>query len=328
MRFEHPWILLALLALPLLWRIHTQRKPHLKWSARYSDTHAIKNLSRHGTPFLARAPYLARFGAIVLLVIALARPQTGVSETEIVSQGIDIMLTLDLSTSMSASDFEPNRLAAAKEALKEFIHGRANDRMGLVVFAARGYTQCPLTLDYPTLLGFLEKSDIGLLDDGTAIGMALATAATRLKNSKAKSRIVILLTDGMNNAGAMDPATAAKMAKALGIKVYTIGVGKEGVFPQVVNDPVYGRRTIAARTEIDEALLQRIASITGGAYFRAEDEHALKKIYSEIDSLEKTDIKTKVYIHHTDWFTWPLAAALALALLEAALPATRWRVIP
>ncbi|MDH5679920.1 MAG: VWA domain-containing protein [Nitrospinota bacterium] len=328
MSFDHPWVLLALIALPFWLRRHMSSRPSLLWSARYSDIHPIKRLAGGRTPLMAKAPFYFRFAAVTLLILALARPQTGSSEVEIVSMGIDIMLTLDLSTSMNASDFQPTRLAAAKEALKEFISGRKNDRIGLVVFAAQGYTQCPLTLDYPTLLGFLEKSDIGMLQDGTAIGMAIASAANRLKNSTAKSRIVILLTDGMNNSGAINPATAAKMAKTLGIKVYTIGVGKEGIFTQKVDDPLMGQRHITVRTAIDEALLQRIATITGGAYYRAQDAQTLVNIYKEIDSLEKTDIKTKIYTHKTDWFFWPLLGALALTLLEIIIPATRWRIAP
>ncbi|MDH5638752.1 MAG: VWA domain-containing protein [Nitrospinota bacterium] len=328
MSFEHPWILLALIPLPFWLRHHWAAAPAMRWNARYSDIHILRRLAGGRTPIMARAPFYFRFVAVALLILALARPQTGSSEVEIVSRGIDIILTLDLSTSMSASDFKPTRLAAAKRALQEFISGRKNDRIGLVVFAAQGYTQCPLTLDYPTLLDFLEKSDIGMLEDGTAIGMAIASAANRLKDSKAKSRIVILLTDGMNNAGAIDPATAARMAKALGIKVYTIGVGKEGIFRQKVKDPMMGQRTIAVRTAIDESLLLRIASLTGGQYYRAQDERKLQMIYKEIDLMEKTDIKTKVYIHKTDWFFWPLFGALALMLLEIIIPATRWRITP
>ena len=328
MRFEHPWVLLALFALPFWWRWHRVWRPHLAEGAVFSRIKAVKRLGEGGVPFMVNAPFWLRFFAVAALIIALARPQTGVSEVEYVTSGIDIMLTLDLSTSMNATDLQPTRIAAAKEALQSFISGRANDRMGLVVFAARGYTQCPLTLDYPALLEFLEQSNIGLLDDGTAIGMAIATAAGRLKDSAAKSRIVILLTDGMNNAGEIDPATAAKMAKALGIKVYTIGVGKEGVFRQKIPDPVYGERTINVRTEIDEGLLVRIAGITGGAYFRAQDEDSLKKIYKEIDLLEKTEMKTRVYLRKTDWFVWPLGLALALVLMEIAIPATRWRTLP
>jgi len=328
MRFEHPWVLLGLLAIPIWWRAHWAAMPHLARGARYSRVGVIRRLASHKTPFMVNAPFWLRLMAGGMLIIALARPQTGVSEVEYVTQGIDVMLTLDLSTSMNASDLQPTRVGAAKEALKNFITGRANDRMGLVVFASRGYTQCPLTLDYPALLDFLDKSEIGMLEDGTAIGMAIATAAGRLKDSKAKSRIIILLTDGMNNAGEIDPATAAKMAKTLGIKIYTIGVGREGIFQQKVKDPAFGERVVNVRTEIDESLLTRIASITGGAYFRAQDEGTLLKIYKEIDSLEKTDIKTKVYLRKTDWFLWPLLAALAAALMEILIPVTRWRTIP
>lgn len=277
---------------------------------------------------MLHAPFIMRVAAVLLLIIALARPQTGFREREIISQGIDIILALDLSSSMSASDLQPNRLAAAKRVIARFIEGRTNDRIGLVVFAAQGYTQCPLTLDYPILLDFLEKSYIGLLDDGTAIGMALATSANRLKDSDAKSRITILLTDGMNNRGAIDPLTAAEMAKSLDVKIYTIGAGKEGYFTQVVDDPRYGKRKVRVKTEIDEKLLKRIAQESGGRFYRAEDEKALEEIYMEIDRLEKTEIKTKVYERYTDWFIWFLAPALLFVLTEALWPVTPWRVGP
>jgi len=229
---------------------------------------------------------------------------------------------------MSATDLKPNRLAAAKKVLAEFIGGRKNDRIGLVVFAAQGYTQCPLTLDYPVLLKFLDNSYIGLIEDGTAIGMALATSANRLKDSSAKSKIAVLLTDGVNNRGAIDPLTAAQMARAVGVKVYTIGVGREGVFTQTVDDPMYGKRRVRVRTQIDETLLRRIAQATGGRYYRAQDEKALLDIYKEIDRLEKTDIKMKVYTRYTDWFMWLIIPALAALASELMLPATRWRVAP
>ena len=327
MRFADPlFLLLLILLIPWVWwRYRFYETPTLK----FSNTKAVTRLSsyRRGDLFL-HAPFFMRVVAVLLVIIALARPQTGFKEREIISQGIDIMLTLDLSSSMSASDLLPNRLAAAKEVLARFIAGRTNDRIGLVVFAAQGYTQCPLTLDYPILLDFLEKSYIGLLDDGTAIGMALATAANRLKDSDAKSRITILLTDGMNNRGAIDPLTAAEMAKSLNVKVYTIGVGREGSFVQTVNDPRYGKRKVRVKTEIDEELLKQIAEESGGKFYRAENKEALEIIYEEIDQLEKTDIKMKVYERYTDWFVWFLGPALLLVLVEMIWPLTPWRVGP
>ena len=327
MRFADPLYLLLLIVLPpwVWWRYRFYKTPTLK----FSDTASVTRLSSYRPAgLLLHAPFLMRIVAVLLIIVALGRPQTGFKEREIISQGIDIMLALDLSSSMSASDLEPNRLAAAKDVLARFIEGRTNDRIGLVVFAAQGYTQCPLTLDYPILLDFLEKSYIGLLDDGTAIGMAIATAANRLKDSDAKSRIAILLTDGMNNRGAIDPLTAAEMAKSLKVKIYTIGAGREGYFHQTIDDPRYGKRKVRVKTEIDEELLKRIAKESGGRFYRAENKKALEEIYEEIDRLEKTDIKMKVYERYTDWFVWFLGPALFLVLAEMIWPLTPWRVGP
>ncbi len=327
MKFADPWFLSALVVIPLwLWRYMKSEKIS---STRFSDTGMIKRLLVYKTSRVtAHIPFALRIMAVTLVIFALARPQTGYREEEIISKGIDIMLTLDLSSSMSASDLKPNRINAAKRVISRFIAGRTNDRIGLVVFAAEGYTQCPLTLDYPALQGFLKRSEIGMIEDGTAIGMALATAANRLKDSEAKSKIIVLLTDGVNNKGAIDPATAAQMAKAVKVKVYSIGVGKEGIFYQTVNDPNFGPRRVRTQTMIDETLLKMIAKETGGKYFRAQNEKALEEIYKEIDKLEKTDIKTMIYLRHTDWFMWLVIPALLLLALELVWPITPWRVIP
>ena len=327
MRFAEPLYLLALIALPP-W-IYFYFKKNRVGSLRFSDTRLVTRLIAYRQPvFYVHLPFALRILTAALIIVALARPQTGYREEEVISRGIDIMLTLDISSSMSASDLKPSRLVAAKGVIADFIAGRKNDRIGLVVFSAHGFTQCPLTLDYPALLNLLKGTNIGMIEDGTAIGMALATAASRLKDSSAKSRIVILLTDGMNNRGAVDPETAAKMAKAVGVKVYTIGVGREGVFYQTVTDPYLGERRMQVRTQIDEALLRRIAELTSGRFFRAEDEATLAAIYAEIDKLEKTDIKVKIHARYTDWFMWLLAPAVLLMAAELILPATRWRILP
>ncbi|VAX16040.1 Aerotolerance protein BatA [hydrothermal vent metagenome] len=327
MRFADPWFLLLLLFLPI-WLVR-YLKARRRSCATFSSTWLIRRLSSYRRPaFIDHAPFVLRFTAIVLIVLALARPQTGYREENITSRGIDIMLTLDLSSSMTATDLKPTRLVAAKRVIGKFIDNRKNDRIGLVVFAAQGYTQCPLTLDYPILKNFLGTADIGVIEDGTAIGMALATAANRLNDSEAKSRIVVLLTDGVNNRGAIDPVTAAEMAKAIGVKVYTIGVGREGVFYQTVKRPDGTERQVRARTEIDEKLLKQVAQVTGGQYFRAQDEQTLSRIYEEIDRLEKTDVKIKVYVRHTDWFMWLLIPALLIVLGELLLPVTRFRALP
>ncbi|MBI5816002.1 MAG: VWA domain-containing protein [Nitrospinae bacterium] len=325
MRLADPWFLLMLAALPLWWRAHFTARPH---GVIFPDTGAVTRLASHKKQWAAHIPFYLRFAAVALIIIAVARPQTGYREEEIVSKGIDIMLALDISSSMSASDLKPTRLDASKKVIGDFIAGRTNDRIGLVVFAAHGFTQCPLTLDYPVLRSFLESSNIGLVEDGTAIGMAIVTAANRLKTSGAKSRIIILLTDGMNNRGSIDPLTAAKVAAAAGVKVYTIGAGKEGVYNQMVNDPRFGARIAPVRTEIDEKLLGQIAQITGGTYFRAEDETGLAEIYRRIDKMEKTDIKVRAYVRHTDWFMYLAVPALMLLMAEMILPATRWRIVP
>jgi Ca-activated chloride channel family protein len=201
--------------------------------------------------------------AIFIFILAFARPQAGQKEEEIITEGIDIMLTLDISGSMKAEDFAPqNRLGAAKEVLKEFIKSRKNDRIGMVVFSRYSFTQCPLTLDYGVLLELLDKVDIGMIEDGTAIGMAISNAVNRLRDSTVKSKIIILLTDGVNNAGKIDPMTAAKAAKALGIKIYTVGAGRPGGAMYPVEDPIFGKRYVQMETEIDETLLKNIATET------------------------------------------------------------------
>ncbi len=328
MRFANPWVLLALFALPFWARHYIKSRAATRHSVRFSDIGSITKLASYRNPLAVHSPFILRIVAAALIIIAIARPQTGFSEEEIISKGIDIMLTLDLSSSMSATDLAPSRIAAAKRVIGKFVQGRKNDRIGLVVFAAAGYTQCPLTLDYPVLQKFLVRSKIGLIEDGTAIGLALATASNRLKDSTAKSKIAILLTDGVNNRGAIDPITAAQMAKAVDVKVYTIGVGREGTYMQTIDDPVYGKQRVPARTEIDEKLLQQIAETTGGQYFRAEDESTLLAIYEHINKLEKTDIKSKVYMRYSDWFMYLLAPALALIMLELLMPVTRWSTLP
>lgn len=327
MRLADPWYLLLLLALPpwIWWGATRAASTRLTFSdlSLFADAGGRRLAAAAGW-----APLILRVTAVTLVIVALARPQTGYSEEEITSRGIDIMLTLDLSSSMSASDLAPDRLTAAKRVIADFIDGRVNDRIGLVVFAAQGYTQCPLTLDYATLTAFLDRSYIGFIDDGTAIGMALATAANRLRDSEAASKIVVLLTDGVNNRGAIDPLTAAEVAQAVGVRVYTIGVGKEGVFTQTVDDPLMGRRRVQVQTEIDERLLRNIANRTGGRFYRAQDEAALAAIYTEIDTLEKTDVKMKVYMRYSDWFPWLLAPAALLLLLELLTPWAPWRTLP
>ena len=274
-----------------------------------------------------------RIGAIVLLVIGLMRPQKGIEETKIETDGIDIILALDVSGSMQAEDFtingkRQNRLEVVKNVVRDFIKKRTNDRIGLVVFAGRAYMQCPITLDYGILLQFLDKIKIGMIEDGTAVGDGVATALSRIKDIKAKSKVVILLTDGVNNAGKIDPANSAELAKALGVKVYTIGAGSKGRVPYPAKD-FFGNKTYQwVSINLDEASLQNIAKTTGGKYFRATDTESLKKIYKEIDCLEKTKIEIESYTEYKEFFSGFVLAALALLLIEMVLRNTRFRTLP
>lgn len=333
MTFRDPWLLLALVPVLLVGFVVLWRGLRHRAGARYPTLDAFS-----GPTWAERArrvlPVL-RLLALGLLVVAFARPQHVEKEEEIRTEGIDIMLCLDISGSMQAEDFKPrNRLHVAKSVVADFLNLARNDRIGLVVFAGQAFTQCPLTLDYDVLRGLLERVEIGMIEDGTAIGTALANAVNRLKDSEAKSKVVILLTDGENNSGQIDPVTAAKVAEAIGVRVYTIGVGKKGGAPIPVQHPVYGK--IYARnpdgslllTRIDEESLTSIADITGGQYFRATDAEALAKIYAQILELERTKFQVKQFERANEHFRWAAVPALALLLLELGLAYTRLRVLP
>lgn len=250
-----------------------------------------------------------RLAAFILIILALARPQTGTGEDKTTEHVVDIMLAQDVSGSMATLDFHPdNRLQAAKIEARHFIEARHHDRIGLVIFAAQSITQCPLTTDKKALLALLERTQMGVLEDGTAIGLGLGTAVNRLRESEAKSKVIILLTDGINNTGEIDPLTAADLAKQYKIRVYTIGVGREGTSVLPINDPRFGTRLIRVETQIDEKMLQTISSKTGGKYFRAQDENGLRDIFNEIDHLEKTEITVERFTHYDEryfWFLWP-----------------------
>jgi len=262
-----------------------------------------------------------RLLALAALVVAVARPQSVATAERVASSGIDIVLALDTSGSMRAEDFQPdNRLTVAKRVIHDFIDQRHSDRIGLVVFAGTSFTQCPLTLDYPMLDTLLAQVDFGILSDGTAIGTAIANGVNRLADSKAKSRILILLTDGENNAGPIDPITAAKLAASRGVRVYTIGVGKEGMVRMPVQTP-FGVRYQRVESHIDETVLKKIAKTTGGRYFRADAADALTKIFTTIDKLEKSEVAVKQYHRYGELFPWPVAAALGLLLIETVLRA-------
>jgi Ca-activated chloride channel family protein len=328
-RFHDPIFLIFILAALGLLVYYFGFKRRRAPSIRYSDVNLVRRLKptfrlkeRHILPVL-------RALAIVFLAFALARPQSGRKGQEISTEGIDIMLVLDISGSMRAEDFKPqNRLHVAKQVIKEFIEGRHNDRIGLVVFSKQSFTQCPLTMDYGVLYSFLDKVDFGMIEDGTAIGLAIANAVNRLRESDAKSKIIILLSDGRNNAGEIDPITAAQTAKAMNIKIYTIGAGKPGTAPYPVDDPIFGRRYVYIENEIDEPTLKRIAQITGGEYFRAKDEKALAHIYQQISQMEQTEIKVREYLRYNELFSKYAFLGLAFLLVEIVLAGTRYRKIP
>jgi Ca-activated chloride channel family protein len=334
MQLKSPYFLLLLLLwIPLTWvYLRRERK---RPSIRFPDVSIFNALPKSRLLPLRHAGIVLRCLGIGLLAVALSRPQKGTSEEEVSSEGVDIMLVLDVSYSMKALDFQPkNRLFVAKETIKEFIKKRRNDRIGLIIFAKRSYTKCPLTLDYNILTQFLEDVSFETFSDQTAIGTALATAGARIKDSHAKSKVVILLTDGGNNAGDIAPLTAATAMGQLGIKVYTIGVGKEGEVPYPVEmidrftGKVVGTQVQMMKSDLDEQLLADIAQTTGGKFFRAQNTEKLKEIYDTIDKMEKTQIKTKLYTSYADkFFPWLLFGA-ALLLLENILSHTLLRRIP
>lgn len=326
-RFAYPWLLALLALLPLLaWA--TLRRGRRR-SVAYSSLDILLGAGLEAPVWKRHALLALRLLALALLILAIARPQTGRSQHKTYTEGIDIMLVLDTSGSMQAQDFEPkNRLFVAKEVVKEFVAKRTRDRIGLVVFAADAITQCPLTLDYALLTKLVDGVDFGMLEDGTAIGVALATACNRLRTSEATSKVAILLTDGQNNAGMVDPVTAARVAQSLGIKVYTIAVGTHGRAPMPIDDPVFGRRLISVEVAIDEETLRRIAQTTGGEYFRATDRRELSAIYAKIDELERSKLESETFVEYTDRFLWLLIPAIAFLLLELGLGETVLRESP
>ncbi len=318
----------AVLVLLMIY-FHFRQKNLSSARIKYSDIRIVKRASRTRRQKLRVLLPFLRILAICFFIVAFARPRSGTEYREVTSEGIDIMMLLDVSSSMQAEDFKPNnRLHVAKEQIKKFIGKRINDRIGLVVFARYAYTQCPLTTDYGILLSFVDQVNFGLVEDGTAIGMALATAVNRLREADAESRIIVLLTDGDNNAGEIDPITAANLAVAFDIKIYTIGVGKSGnaMFPY--QDPIFGKRYVYQPTRIDEKSLIEIAEKTGGKYYRAHSKNELEKIYDVIDELEKTEIKVASHIEYRELFQHFTYAGLFLFILELLLSYTCLRKLP
>lgn len=326
MEFRHPIYFILLLLLPVL-IYFSKRKQQV--SLAYSNNSFLKKGEVSLKTLFYRFLPLFRALSFALFVFALARPQQITAEKEYQTNGVDIVIALDLSGSMLAEDFKPeNRIVVAKQEAIKFIKGRENDRIGLVVFAKKAYTQCPLTTDYAILTQLIDQIQIGMIADGTAIGMGLATSVNRLRDSKAKSKVIILLTDGANNAGNIDPVTAAELAKAFNIKVYSICIGRGGLVPFPVNDPLFGKRYIQANVEIDELVLKRISDITGGLYFRARDSRALSEIYEKINKLEKSEIKVKEYRSYNELFSLFLVPALLILLIEIILSRTVLLKVP
>ena len=329
LEFANP-ALLGLLALPVLfivWQIfrYKQLYPDLQLPI----LEGVKEHLRPARGMIKKYLFLFRVIALALLVLALARPRTSMSEEEIETDGIDIVMALDISGSMNALDFKPDRLEAAKQKALDFISERPHDRIGLVVFAGESFTQCPLTTDTSMVKKMLREIRQGLIEDGTAIGMGLATAVLRLKESDAKSKVVILLTDGENNQGQIDPLTAAETAVQFGVRVYTIGVGSNGLAPFRDKNPFTGQVFQSMHpVKLDEALLKEIANKTGGKYFQATNNAALSEVYSEIDRLEKTRMEVTRVTRYTENFHWFLIIGGIFLLLELVLRYTVVRSIP
>ncbi len=331
MSFAHPYLLLLLLLLPILAWLQGKRGQNSAFL--YSSVQLVKPLSGLTRSRAGRILLMLRWVALTLFIIALAQPRFIKGESSSRASGIDIVVAVDLSGSMAAEDFEierkrVNRLTIAKDVLQKFIDHRPADRIGLVAFAGRAYIASPLTLDHDFLRQNLDRLYLGMIEDRTAIGSALTSALNRLRDLKSKSKIVILMTDGQNNAGKVPPLTAAEVAQTMKVKVYTIGVGTRGTAPMpYVN--VFGQKEYQqVAVDIDEETLTKMADRTGGKYFRADNSDNLRKIYAEIDRLEKTEMDVKKYRQYEELFAWAILAGLVVLLLEIILSQTVWRKLP
>ena len=315
MTFANPeYLFLLLLLLPIVgWYIYELRNSDA--SVQVSDTRVLAAQPKSIRIWLLHVPFVLRIAVITRISIALARPQSTNKWSSQSTEGIDIMMALDISGTMLAEDLRPNRLEAAKKVASDFVIARPNDQIGLVVFAGESFTQCPLTTDHAVLVNLFKSVEYGMVEDGTAIGLGLANAVNRMKDSETKSKVIILLTDGSNNRGDIDPQTAAEIAKTYGIRVYTIGVGSYGQARVPVQTPI-GKQYITMDNEFDETTLRSIAETTGGQYFRAKDNTSLKAIYDQIDQMEKTKLRVREFSKHTENFMPFLYAALICLLLE------------
>ncbi len=328
-RFEDPQFLYLLLVVPFLVFYELYRMKKGSCHLLVPSTATIVKIKPSLRTYFAKYLFLLKILVLSLVIVAAARPQSGTSHDETKTKGIDIVIAIDSSTSMLAEDFQPdNRLKVAKDVAAWFIDKRRHDRIGLVTFAAKSYTKCPPTLDYRVLKDLLAQIETGQIEDGTAIGMALANATNRLKESEAKSRIIILVTDGRNNKGKVDPVTAAKLAAALDIKIYSIGVGSRGEVPYPYIHPLFGKQHKMVRIDIDEETLSSIAETTGGEYFRATDRESLENIFKIIDKLEKTEIKSKTFVNYTELFPDFLIPAMFILAIYILLSTTILRKLP
>lgn len=319
-QFASPWALALLVAFPVWWLWRRSRSTP---AITFSRVSVLAHGPRAGR-FLPRLLFGLRNAVLIGAVLALARPRAGARAEDVSTEGINIVVAFDISSSMLAQDFQPqNRLEVARDKVRQFVALRQSDRIGIVAFSGEALTQVPLTTDYPVVLSALANLQPGQLEDGTAIGTAIATAANRLKDAPGASRVMVLLTDGVNNRGAIDPRTAARAAAAVGVRIYTIGVGTEGMAPVPVGRGLFGLRYEMRPVEIDDALLTEVARVTGGRYFRARDAAALDRITHEIDRLERVPLQTRTYVRFTELYRWPLALALLALAVEMALAARR-----
>ncbi|NNF13288.1 MAG: VWA domain-containing protein [Gemmatimonadetes bacterium] len=326
-RFDDPAVLALLLVIPVGFWLR-RRWGRGSASIVYSRVDQARAAAT-GEGWLVRwVPTMLRGLALAAFVVALARPQTSIATENVLTEGIDIVLVLDVSSSMLAEDLEPNRIDAAKLVASDFVGGRRNDRLGLVAFAGQAFTQAPLTFDYGVVQRLIAELDVGMIEDGTAVGMGLATAVKRLEASEAESKVVVLLTDGRSNRGEIGPVTAAQMAQALGVRVYTIGAGSQGTARVPVPDPFGGTRYANMRVDIDEQTLTEVAELTGGRYFRATDAASLAAIYGEIDELERTEIEVQNFTRFEEQFPLPLGVGFVLLMLELVLVQTALRKLP
>ena len=325
--FANPDFLYLLALLPVLIFWYMRRHRSATSDFRFSSLKVFGGIKPTLKEKLKHVPFMLRIVVLALLIVAFARPRTASTGENIHTEGIDIALVLDISGSMLAEDLRPNRIEAAKDVALEFIDERANDRIGLVIFAGESFTQCPMTIDHRVLKDLLQQVKSGMVEDGTAIGMAIAQGVNRLKESKAKSKVMILLTDGVNNRGEIDPLTATQIAQTFGIRIYTVGVGTRGEAPYPVQTP-FGIRYQNVPVDVDEATLREVASKTDGKYFRATDNRSLREIYAEIDRLEKTRIEVRAYRSYTELFSGWAMAGLVGFLLELILSRTVLRKLP